>query len=117
MKISQLYPDKWLAAKHLQGRSVTVAITAATVEQLFNPRTKSNEPKFILQFHGKQLRLVLNKTQAHALATITGSDDSDEWKGHLVTLSPSIAPNKAETILISRPPEAAKPAPEEEAQA
>jgi hypothetical protein len=63
------------------------------------------------------LRFVLNKTQAHALNTITESDDSDNWKGHLVTLSPSIAPNKAETILISRPPEAAKPAPEEEAQA
>jgi hypothetical protein len=41
MKISQLYPDKWLSAKHLQGRSVTVAIEAATVEQLFNPRTKA----------------------------------------------------------------------------
>ena len=111
MKISQLYPDKWLSAKHLQGRSVVVAIEAATVEQLFNPRTKQNEPKFVIAFHKKQLRLVLNKTQAQALADITGSDDSDEWKGHLVTLSPSIAPNAAATITISRPPETTKPAP------
>lgn len=111
MKISQLYPDKWLSAKHLQGRSVVVAIEAATVEQLFNPRTKHNEPKFVIAFHKKQLRLVLNKTQAQALADITGSDDSDEWKGHLVTLSPSIAPNAAATITISRPPETTKPAP------
>ena len=111
MKITQLYPDKWLSAKHLQGRSVVVAIEAATVEQLFNPRTKQNEPKFVIAFHKKQLRLVLNKTQAQALADITGSDDSDEWKGHLVTLSPSIAPNAAATITISRPPETTKPAP------
>lgn len=111
MKITQLYPDKWLSAKHLQGRSVVVAIEAATVEQLFNPRTKRNEPKFVVAFHKKQLRLVLNKTQAQALASITGSDDSDDWKGHLVSLSPSVAPNGAATITISRPPETPKPAP------
>ena len=109
MKITQIYPDKWLAAKHLQGRSVTVAIVAATVEQLFNTRTKKHEPKFVLQFHGKQLRMILNKTQAETLATIAGSDDSDDWKGHLITLAPATAPNGAQTIAISRPPTPAAP--------
>ena len=111
MKITQLYPDKWLSAKHLQGRSVVVTIETATVEQLFNPRTKRNEPKFVLAFYAKQLRLVLNKTQAQALNTITESDDSDNWKGHIISLSPAIAPNAAATITISRPPETTKPAP------
>lgn len=109
MKITQLYPDKWLSAKHLQGRTVTVTVESAAVEHLFNPRTKRNEPKFVLGFYKKSLRLVLNKTQAQALVAITGQDDSDDWKGHQISLSPSIAPNGAATITISKPEE--KPAP------
>ena len=69
--IKDLFPDKWLRPEHLRGRAVTVAVQGAQVEQLFNPRSRRNEPKLVLEFHGKQLRLPLNKTQAHAMAAIT----------------------------------------------
>ena len=94
----------YLRAEHLQGRSVTVHIEAATVDQVFNPRTKRNEPKLLVRFHNKRLALCCNKTQAGRLAAICGSDDFTQWAGHSVTLTPAQAPNGADTIAVSAPP-------------
>lgn len=103
--IKDLWPDKWLRAEHLQGRRPTVAIDNVQVEQLYNPRSKRHEPKLIVAFYGKSLRLVCNKTQATSLATICGSDDYTTWQGHRVVLSTGKAPNGADTILISPVPD------------
>jgi len=107
--IKDLWPDKWLRAEHLQERRPTVTIQTVTVESLFNPRTKKNEPRLILAFFKKELRLPLNKTQAQALVDITGTDDYTLWHAYQVVLSAGVAPNKAATIVISPVPDA-KPA-------
>jgi len=109
--IRELWPDKWLRAEHLKGKRPTVAIEAVTVEPLYNPRSKRHEPKLIVAFYGKSLRLVLNKTQATSLATICKDDDYTTWVGHRVVLSTGRAPNGADTILISPVPDAAPVAP------
>src|SRR5690349_18138880 len=105
--LKDLWPDKWLRAEHLQGKRPTVVIESVTLEQLYNPRTKKHEPKLIVAFYGKSLRLVCNKTQAHALADIYRTDDYSAWVGHRVVLSTGRAPNGADTILISPVPDAA----------
>ncbi len=106
--IKDLWPDKWLRAEHLQGKRPTVAIEAVTVDPLYNPRSKKHEPRLIVAFYGKQLRLVCNKTQANALAIVTGSDDYTLWPGHRVVLSTGRAPNGSDTIVISPVPDALK---------
>lgn len=93
----------YLKAEQLQGRSVTVHIESCTVEQVFNPRTKRNEPKLLIRFHGKKLGLLANKTSAAALERITGTDDYTKWVGHDVTLSPSKSVSGMDTIVISAP--------------
>jgi hypothetical protein len=103
--IRDLWPDRWLNASHLQSRRPIVTIEAVTVEPLYNPRTKKHEPKLILSFYGKDRRLPLNKTQAQAIADITGSEDYTDWPGHQIVLSAGIAPNKAATIVISPLPD------------
>lgn len=103
MKVTEMYPDKWLKAEHLQGRTITVYVQESTVEQLFNTQAKKKEPKFVLHFYKAKLPMILNKTQALAMARITGEDDSDLWKGHYIALSPATAPNGQETIAISKP--------------
>lgn len=105
--IKDIFPDKWLRPEHLQGKRPTVVIEAVTVEQLYNPRAKKHESKLVVAFYGKQLRLVCNKTQAHALTDITGTDDYSTWLGHRVVLSTGRAPNGMDTILISPVPDAA----------
>jgi hypothetical protein len=114
--INDFFPDKWLHAEHLQGKRPKVIIDAVNVETLFNPRTKKNEQKLVVAFRGKELRLILNKTQARSLATICKTDDYSKWHGHEVVLSTGKAPNGADTILISPVPDAGPkptPAPEQ----
>ena len=111
MNIAQLYPKKWLAPEDLAGRTVTVAIASVTLETVRNPRTNREENKLALAFHGKQKRLLINKTQAYALVAITGSEETDAWPGHLITLSVAVAHNGAKTFAITAPPDPPAPAP------
>lgn len=103
--IKDIFPDKWLKPEVINGHRPRVAIEAVTVEQLFNPRSKKHEPKLVVRFHKKELRLVCNKTQATALATICKTPDYTLWQGHEVVLSTGKAPNGADTILISPVPD------------
>lgn len=103
-----IFPDKWLKAEHLQGRSVVVSIVGVGIEAMFNPATKKQERRLVAEFHGKKLRLILNKTHCVTLATLTNTEDYTAWAGHQITLSPAIAPNGKGTITISGVPEPAK---------
>lgn len=103
--IKDLWPDKWLRAADLGNARPIVTIQTVTVEDLFDPRAKQMRPKLIIAFFKKQKRLPLNKTQAQALADITGTDDYSLWHGHQVVVSAGIAPNKAATIVISPVPD------------
>ncbi len=93
----------YLKAEHLQGRSVTVHIESCTIEQVFNPRSKKNEPRLLIRFHGKKLGLLCNKTQAGVLARLTGTDDYTRWPGASVVLAPGKAGSGQDTITISGP--------------
>lgn len=100
-----IFPDKWLHAEVINGHRPRVAIDEVTVESLFNPRTKRYEKKLVVKFHGKELRLVCNKTQATALASICKSEDYSSWKGYEVVLSTGKAPNGSDTIVVSPLPD------------
>lgn len=103
--IHDIFPRKWLSADVIAGHRPRVIIEAVTVEHLFNPRSKRHEPKLVVKFHKKELRLICNKTQATALATICKTDDYTRWVGYEVVLSTGKAPNGADTILISPIPD------------
>jgi len=103
-----IFPDRWLKAEHLQGRSVVVSVVGVGVEPMFNPATKKQERRLVADFPGKKLRLILNKTHCVTLAALTGTEDYTTWTGHQVTLSPAVAPNGKGTITISGVPEPAK---------
>jgi hypothetical protein len=108
--IKDLWPDRWLKAAHLAGKRARVVIARVDLEAIFNPRTRQPEPRLVATFHAKTLRLVLNKTQSHALAAICNSDDYTRWTGHEVVLSVAKAPNGMDTILISPIPDPPTPA-------
>src|SRR4051812_20054705 len=101
--IKDIFPDKWLKPEVINGHRPRVAIEAeaVTVQQLFNPRSKKHEPKLVVKFHKKDLRLILNRTKARSLATICKTDDYTSWQGHEVVLSTGKSANGADTILIS----------------
>lgn len=104
MKIDTLFPTRWLHPEALGGRAVTVTISGVTLEKVHNPTTNRDEVKPAVAFRGATKLLLLNKTQALAIARITGRDDTDNWPGCKVTLAAAIAPNGKQTIMVSPVP-------------
>lgn len=97
-RVSEVYVSNWLKAEDLAGKTVKVTIAKAGADLL--PQSDgSKQTRIIVDFVGKQKRLILNRTQAAALAAL-GGDDTDQWAGLEVYLSPSIASNNKGTITI-----------------
>ena len=85
----EAYQSEWLSGLDLKGRQVTVIVDAVTTEQVQNQRGEK-AVKAAVAFravNGAPLhkRLLLNKTNAVALARLFGVE-TDGWKGQPVVL-------------------------------
>jgi hypothetical protein len=90
----QLFPGRFIKAGILQGRQVTVTIADVRLERLPDQKgTKKpgeqvpHKDKPILSFRGKEMTLVLNKTNAECLKAMFGRR-TGAWLGKRITLAP-----------------------------
>lgn len=86
MKISQLYPSKYVKAADLNGKTVTLTIAKLVVEELGHGNEKERKP--ILYFQKATKGLVLNRTNAMTIAGLYG-DESDDWAGKRISIYPT----------------------------
>lgn len=112
MKLSQAFPSNFLKADDLGGKSVTVEIEEVTFEEIGQGRDK--EHKIMLAFKGKEKKLICNKTNANTIAKLVGSDDTDDWVGHRITLMAREVdfqgtPTLSIRVSIQKPTPAGKP--------
>lgn len=96
-KTNDIYASPWLRAEDLMGKTARAKIAMATIENL-PQQDGSKQAKVVLQFVGKSKKLILNKTQHTTLCQITGSDDTDDWRGVDVFLSPGVSNTGKGTI-------------------
>jgi len=82
MKISKIFPSRWLKAIDLEADGETVTIRKLTMEEVGEER----ERKPVMSFEEIDRKLVLNVTNANAIADVTGKDDSDDWPGQVIKL-------------------------------
>lgn len=82
VKVSDIYGGDFLTAQDLskQGR---IQVTIKEAEEI---TFKDENKKILLTFKEFDKKLVLNKTNANKLIGLTGSDDSDDWKGQEIDL-------------------------------
>jgi len=92
MKVSEMYPSRWLAAADLKGQRLDVVIDHVEMEDLGEGTTKP-----VVYFKAKKKGLVLNKTNSVAIASVLG-DDTDRWSGHTVTLFAQMVTFKGQTV-------------------
>jgi hypothetical protein len=97
--VSGLYPRQWLKPEDLQGKSVTVKIASAQVQDFFQPATGEVKAAIVLSFERAQRRMICNKTQALALAELLG-DDLTGWPGHTITLASGQGRTGKPTIFV-----------------
>lgn len=108
MNVKQIFPSQWLSPDDIGSRRVEVVISGAAMAEIHNRRTNQPEDRLALSFQKATKRLLVNKTQAFAIAELTGNNDTDHWAGHRIALRVGRAPNGKPTIVVER---AAVPAP------
>lgn len=89
MKVSDMFPSKYLSASDLRGREVAVTIARIADDKMRDPKTGREISKPVVYFERKKKGMVLNKTNAFTIAEILGEEDTDKWIGREIVLVPS----------------------------
>lgn len=76
MKIGQAFPSKYLKAADLAGKSHALSILGVKIENVGGADNEEDKP--VMYFNGKQKGVVLNRTNAMAVAAKYG-DDTESW--------------------------------------
>lgn len=80
-----LFPTNYVGAADLGGKDVPLTIKRVVLEELTMTGGRK-ETKPVVYFERAQKRLVLNKTNAKAIANALGTPDTAKWIGQKVTL-------------------------------
>ena len=106
MRIDAAFPSTYSKAADLQGQQVTVTIARVVTELI-----GSDEHKPVVYFTGKEKGLVLNKTNANAIAQAYGYE-TDDWEGQKIVLFEAMVEFQGRTVAAVRVrlPPAARPA-------
>ncbi len=84
MKMSEVFPSKWLTAADLDEQDVTMTIDQVRMEDM----TEDGDPKAVCYFNEVKKGLVLNKTNSTTIVALYGND-TDDWEGQRITLYPT----------------------------
>lgn len=82
-----LFPERWLHAPDLDGRTVTLAISDLYAETIVNPKTKQKDDCGIVTFYRTPREYVLSKQNAWILKTVFGPAKADVVDKR-ITISP-----------------------------
>lgn len=111
MKISQLFPSKYVKAQDLNGKTVTLTMAKLVIEELGHGAEKERKP--VLYFQKATKGMILNATNARTIAALHG-DDSIEWEGKRISIYPTTvrAFGKVNDVIrvVEQIPPAPKPA-------
>lgn len=87
MRVELMFPSKYLKEADLQGRKVRVTIAKVQIDEL-QMTGGHKEKKPVVYLKGKEKMLVLNKTNALAIASMYGMD-TDAWVDKAIVLRPA----------------------------
>ena len=92
LTLDNMFPSSFLKASDLGGAPLLVTIESVTQETL-----KGGEQKNIMHLAGQDKALVLNKTNAKAIAVLYGKKVS-AWTGKRIVLVPAMVDFKGDTV-------------------
>lgn len=87
MKISQVFPSKYVTAADLNGRPYTLTIKTVTLEDMVTHENKKVQ-KPVCWFFEAQKGFVMNVTNAHIIVALYG-DSTEAWEGKRITIYPT----------------------------
>ena len=93
--------SEWLSGLDLAGKTVNVMIATVDEVTVPEPRTGREVRKVAVTFAGAKKRLLLNATNAKALAKLFGLE-TDAWSGKAVALKAEMVPAFGQTYCVVR---------------
>jgi hypothetical protein len=85
MKIGQAFPSKYIKAADLDGKEHKLFILGVKIEDVGGPGNEEDKP--VMYFNSKKKGVVLNRTNAMAVAAKYG-DDTEGWVDKEIILYP-----------------------------
>jgi len=95
--ISKEFPTRFLSGDEVGTKTSDLIIKEVRKEKARNPKTMKEENVLVVYFDGKDRGVLLGKERAMELKSITGSDDTDKWKGKTVRIHTKTKRIKGET--------------------
>lgn len=107
-RVSDMFPSSYLKATDFE-EDTTLTIQAIQSEKI------GDDDKYVVYFEEVDKGLVLNKTNSETIASVAGSDDTDDWAGHKITLFATTVsfqgkPTEAIRVKLRKPKLGGKPA-------
>jgi len=91
---NEAFPSNYVKASDLKGNEAIVTIDRIA----FEPVGRTKEMKAVAYFTGKEKGLVLNKTNATKIATLAGSQMTEDWPGTRIKIYPTETEFGGETV-------------------
>jgi hypothetical protein len=111
MRKADAMPSRYFRAKDLpEGWTLQAEIELARLEKFEGERGKESTEKMVVFFRRQKSALVVGSVTWDLLVKATGEEDSDSWKGHVVTLFKTTCQFGRETVDCIRVKEADKKA-------
>jgi hypothetical protein len=111
MRKADAMPSRYFRAKDLpDGWSLQAEIELARLEKFEGERGKESTEKMVVFFRRQKSALVVGSVVWDQLVDATAEEDSDAWKGHMVTLFKTTCQFGRETVDCIRAREADKKA-------
>jgi hypothetical protein len=106
MNIDDAFPSRYLKPADLGQAAPAVVIAGVRLERVGSRQTS----KPVLYFEGKSKGLILNKTNARAIAALVGTTETERWRGARVRLFVTTTTFGGETVPCIRVKSATAPA-------
>jgi hypothetical protein len=108
MKVSDMFPRKYLGGEDLQGKAYRVVIERVRQEELRVGPGAKPEPKWVMYLSGTRKGIILSRTLAEQVAAAVGSDETDDWTGKTVVIypEPMTVAGKRRVAIRARAPKA-----------
>jgi len=87
LHVELMFPSKYLKAADFRGKDVTLTVKGVKGDNL--QTTAGKEFKYVVKFEETDKMLVLNKTNARAIAECLKDKKAVNWTGKKITLYPT----------------------------
>ena len=99
--VDLMFPSRYLRAADFEGKAVTLTISEVVRDKV-QMATGQKTEKYIIRFRETDKELILNKTNAKAVAKVLEEPKAINWPGSRITLKPTTCEAFGEIVACIR---------------